>query len=131
MGWLEVLTMLKRLVPLLTRVAPMLETFIATRGAVRNDSAALERVAGGLKSDLLSTTAAHRTEIEAAFSVQAAELRDIRVELKHLREEQASRLAEVERGVAATQRTLRGFAIATLVLVILCVALLAALLLRH
>ena len=131
MGWLEVLAMLKRLLPLLSRVAPMLETYVGARVAARDDSAALERIATDLKHDLISTTATHRTETQAALAEQSAKLRDIRLELKHLREEQAARMLEAEHRNASMQKSIRSLGLVTLVMVAVCVVLLVVIFLRH
>jgi hypothetical protein len=131
MGWLEVLAMLKRLLPLLTRVAPMLESYVGGRVAGRDDAALLERVAGEFKTELIATTAVHRTETQAALAEQAAELRDIRMELKHLREEQAARIAEADLRNASMQQSIRALGIVTMVMVAVCIALLVVIFLRH
>jgi hypothetical protein len=110
MGWLEVLAMLKRMMPLLTRLAPMLESYVGGRIAGRDEAAALERVASGLKQDLISTTAAHRTETEAALARQTAHLRELSEDLQELRmsqEESANKLEAVQVRLSAIQSTLR------------------------
>jgi CHASE3 domain sensor protein len=132
MGWLEVLAMLKRLLPLLTRVAPMLESYVGGRVAGRDDTAAFERIAGELKQDLISTTAAHRTEVEAALAEQSGHLRELAEELRRLRvaeEERAAALAEVQQRLAAVQGSLK---LLTVGVVLILVAIGAAVVvLRH
>jgi hypothetical protein len=121
MGWLEVLAMLKRLLPLLTRVAPMLESYAGGRVAGRDDTAALERISNDLKQHLISTTAANRTETEAALAQQTALLRDLTEEVHRLRasgDERATQLAGLQQQLVTTQTMLRLLAAGLLLILI-------------
>ncbi len=134
MGWLELLPLLKRLLPLLRSVAPMLETFLAARMAASNDThAALERFSGELKSELtgeLTASAQSHIELKALLASQAEQLRVLTEDVRHLHvanSKQDARLEAVESQIAS----LRTFALVTIVLLVLCAALLVAILLRH
>jgi hypothetical protein len=122
MGWLEVLAMLKRLLPLLTRVAPLLESYVGGRIAGRDEAAAIERVAADLKHDLIATTAAHRTETEAALAEQTALLRELTEEVRWLHaaeEARAAQLATVQERLGSLQTTMRLLAIGIVLILIL------------
>ena len=130
MGWLELLSLLKRVLPLLTRVAPMLETYVGGRLAGRDDSVALERIAANLKHDLAATSATQRTETQAALAEQASHLRELTAEIRLLRvadDERSARLADVQQRLAVMQTMLRVLAIGMLLSLIA----LAVALLRH
>jgi hypothetical protein len=134
MGWLELLPLLKRLLPLLRRLAPLLETFVAARMAASNDThAALERFSGELKSELtgeLAASAQSHIELKAMLASQAEQLRVLTADVQHLHlagGEHDARLKAVEAQIAS----LRTFALVTILLLVLCAALLAAILLRH
>lgn len=86
MGWMEVLALLKRIAPLLGRLAPMLETFLATRGSARVETEALERLSGDIKGQLASAGEQHSGLADAVRS-QAALLAELtrRVDLANQR----------------------------------------------
>jgi hypothetical protein len=134
MGWLELLPLLKRMLPLLRSVAPMLETFMAARIAASNDThAALERFSGELKSELtgeLAASAQSHIELKAMLASQAEQLGVLTTDVQRLHAasgKQDARLEAVESQIAS----LRTFALVTILLLVLCAALLVAILLRH
>ena len=134
MGWLELLPLLKRLLPLLRRLAPVLETVAAARIAASNDThAALERFSGELKSEMsgeLAASAQSHIELKAMLTSQTEQLGVLSEDVRRLQAasgKQDARLEAVESQIAS----LRTFALATLLLLVLCAALLVVLLLRH
>ncbi len=86
MGWMEVLALLKRIAPLLGRLAPMLETFLATRAGGRADTDALERLSGAIKGQLASAGEQHSGLADAVRS-QAGLLQELtrQIDLAHQR----------------------------------------------
>jgi hypothetical protein len=134
MGWLELLPLLKRLLPLLRSVAPMLETFMAARIASSNDThAALERFSGELKSDLtgeLAASAQSHIELKAMLASQAEQLGILSEDVQRLQAASGKQDARLE-AVASQIASLRTFALATILLLVLCAALLVAILLRR
>ncbi len=134
MGWLEVLAQLKRVLPLLTRVAPLLESFLAVRGSTRGDTeAALERFAGDVKGQLAATALKHDSvaELLDAQAVQIAALTES-VRQIHAREDRvAAGLLEIETAISELSRMLRKWAILLVALLLGCLGLLIAILLHR
>ena len=133
MGWLELIALMKRLLPLLSRVAPMLETYLGARGAVRGDTEAIDRLSGDLQAQLASGTQNHLA-LSDALEAQNSRLLHLSDELQHLRAAQAEgvgRFDRMERQVASAGRLLRTVSVLTVVLLLACVGLLVAILLRH
>ena len=132
MGWMEVLALLKRIAPLLGRLAPMLETFLATRAGGRADTEALERLSGDIKGHLAVTGEQHSGLADAVRS-QAALLAELtqQVERTHLRGKAVERrMDEVAQSVAALRRTVLLLGAGLAVLLCVCLVLLALLLHR-
>lgn len=131
MGWLEVLALLKRMMPLLSRVAPMLETFLATRGGARTENtAALEQVAGDLKVQLAAAAGNHdalATLLEKQGTQIAALASSVRLENDRM----AASLLETETAVRELSLGLRKLAILLVILLAACLGLLIAILLHR
>ncbi len=130
MGWFEVLALLKRLAPMLSRIAPMLEAFMVTRGGTRADTEALDRLANDIKSELASASRSYNalTDLVSGQSTQVAALRD---DLRHIREADergASRLLEVEMQVAALGKSVRETRKLVIAVLVVCLIVLLALL---
>lgn len=107
MGWMEVLALLKRIAPLLGRLAPMLETFLATRTGGRADTDALERLSGDIKGQLASAGEQH-TGLADAVRSQAALLSELtrQMDLQHQRGKAAeTQLDGLARSLADLRRT--------------------------
>jgi cell division protein FtsX len=131
MGWLELLPLLKRILPLLSRIAPMLETYVATRAAGREDTqAVVDRLSGEFA---VSAQSNHEqiTATLAGHTHQLQQLSDEARQLSAMNNLQAARLGEVEQRVSQMQSTIRTLGIGTILLLVACIVLLAALLLRH
>lgn len=133
MGWFEVLAQLKRILPLLSRLAPMLETFLATRGGVRTETGT---VVDRMRSDLqeqVSAAAQKQDGITVLLEEQARQTALLTANVSQVRHENdrvSARLLEIETALAAVARGLRKIAITVISLLILCIGLLIALLLR-
>ena len=115
MGWLEVLALLKRLLPLLNRVAPMLETFVAARGGARADvDAAAERLSSELK---LHAEAGGRAgaDLQQAIERQGSQIGSLAAGVAVLRrsaEAEAARMEAVERQLKSLRQSLLWCAVA-------------------
>jgi DNA repair exonuclease SbcCD ATPase subunit len=146
MGWLELIALMKRILPLLSRLAPLLEGYIGGRGAARGDAEAFENLRGDLKSQREATTQNHAdltsllNAVDDRLSAQSARLQHHSDELQHLRaadaENQArlenieQQVAESSRQTAANARLLRIASLLTVFLLLACVGLLIALMRR-
>ena len=110
MGWFEVLALLKRLMPLLARVTPMLETFIASRiGVHAGNDAEFQRVAGDIRAQLTATADQHGSVAEL-LAVQGAQIASVAKNVDSLRggtDRFAARLLEIEITTAALTRSIR------------------------
>ncbi|SEB55925.1 hypothetical protein [Terriglobus roseus] len=127
MGWLEVLAMLKRLLPLLNRIAPMLESYVGGRIAGRDDTAALERISTDLKQHLIATAAASRSETETELAQQTAILRELTEEVRRLKasgDERASQLAGLQQQLVATHTMVRLLAAGMLLILVVVIVML-------
>jgi hypothetical protein len=138
MGWLELIPLLKRLLPLMSRIAPMLESFIVSRATTSKDTeAALERLAGELKTQLnVGFTAASAThaELRQALTLKTEQLRSLTSEVRLMHttlDEHDARMEAVELQVAGMARTLRTFALASILMLVICTTLLLAIFLKH
>lgn len=133
MGWLELLALLKRVLPLLSRVAPMLESYVVARGATRDDSEALDRLSAELKTHLAAANE-HQSVLRDTLDIQNERLLHLSDELQRLRTagtENSAKLEQIERQIASTSRLLRLALLPVMALLLVCVGLLVALLLRH
>ena len=133
MGWMEVLALLKRIAPLLGRLAPMLETFLATRAGGRADADALQRLSGDIKGQLAVTGEQH-SDLADAVRSQASLLAELtgHVERAHLRSKAAeTQLDDVARSLMALQRTVLLLGGGLTVLLAACLALLLRLVLHR
>lgn len=132
MGWLEVLALLKRVVPLLTRVAPMLETFLASRSGSRaGTDAEFQRVAGDIRAQLTATADQHGS-VADLLAVQGAQIESLAKNLDGARGENdriSARLLQIETTAEALARTLR-WVLVLLVIVLLIAVGLTVLVLR-
>jgi chromosome segregation ATPase len=138
MGWLELIPLLKRLLPLLARVAPMLEAFVVARATNSKEAEArVERVTADLKGDFKSEfalAAENHAAINRTLAEQTEHLRALSDDVQSLglaRHEHDARMETLESQIAGLARSLKTFAVATLVLLIVCVTLLATLFFRH
>ena len=130
MGWMEVLALLKRIAPLLGRLAPMLETFLATRAGGRADTDAFERLSGDIKGQLASAGEQH-TGLADAVRGQAALLTQLtqQVDLAHQRGKTTeSQLDGLSRRVDELRRTMLLLGAGLALLLAGCLALLLLLL---
>ncbi len=126
MGWLEVLALLKRLGPTLTRLVPMLEMFAAARGGSRADAEATDR----LTSELVSVSKSH-TALAELITGQAGQVATLVNELRQIREadvSDAARLLEVEMQVAALGKAVQQARQLLIVVLLMCLLTLAAVL---
>ena len=140
MGWLELIALMRRVLPLLVRVAPMLEGYVGARGAMRNDTEALDRLAGDLKAQLAAGTDNH-ADLKGLLDAQnqllearSGRMQHLADELQRLRAadaEKLARLEQMERHISANTRLLRTASLLTIILLVVCTGLLIALLLRH
>ncbi len=103
MGWLEVLALLKRLGPTLTRLVPMLEMFVASRGGSRGDTEATNSLHTEIKDELAAAARNHAALVEsfAGHASQMAVLRDDLRSMREADESAAARLLALEVQVAA------------------------------
>ena len=138
MGWLEVLALLKRLLPLLSRVAPMLEAFVVSRATNGKDAeAAVQRVTAELKSELegeFAAAAESRALLTRTLADHSERLRLMGDEVERLRVasgEHDARMEAVEMQIARLVRSLKTYAVVVMVLLILCTTLLVAMFLRR
>jgi chromosome segregation ATPase len=137
MGWLEVLSQLQRLVPLMTRLAPVLESYVGARGAAALDSKAtqdaLARMANELKGNAEIATA-DQAQLREALQQQHAQMTAINDELHQigLAQEQAARhVSELNIQITEVASSLKIVTALLVVLLLLCVGILAFLLLHH
>ena len=133
MGWLELLGLMKRVLPLLGRLAPMLETYIAARGATQGDIEALDRLSGNLQAQLASSAQNH-IDLKDTLDAQSDRLQRLADEVRHLRSAEAGlnvRLEYIEEQITSNVRLLRIAAVVAVSLLLACVGLLVTLLLRH
>lgn len=134
MGWLELLPLLKRVLPLLSRMVPMLETVVATRAASRAEGeGALNRVLAEVKTQQ-GAHGEHALRLQQLITAQGEQISTMAADLNAVRvshNAQAERIAQVERQLHTIGRLLRMLAIATVVLLLACIALLAMLVARH
>ena len=133
MGWLEVLALLKRIAPLLGRLAPMLETLLANRMGSRADTDALERLSGELRGQLAATGEQHG-DLAEAVRTQAALLHTLagHVERSHAAGQAAEiQLAELRAALASQKRRLLTFGSLLVLLLAVCLVLLVRLLLHR
>lgn len=133
MGWFELIALMKRVLPLLSRVAPMLETYLATRGATRGDGEALDRLSGEVKTHLATLSQSH-ADLKSALDTQNDRLLQISDELRQLRSADVAnsiRLEYTEQQIASALRMLRAVSVLMVALLLACIGLLIALLLRH
>lgn len=133
MGWLEVVALLKRVLPLLTRVAPMLETFLASRSGSRaGTDAEFQRVAGDIRAQLTATADQHGS-VADLLAVQGAQIASLAKNLDGARGENdriSARLLEIEITAAALARSLRLTMVLLVIILLVCVGL-VVLLLRY
>lgn len=133
MGWFELIALMKRVLPLLSRVAPMLETYLATRGATRGDSEALDRLSGEVKTHLATVAQGH-TDLKGVLDTQNDRLLQISDELRQLRSADVAnsiRLEYTEQQISSAMRMLRVVSMLMVALLLACIGLLIALLMRH
>ena len=133
MGWLELIALMKRVLPLLSSVAPMLESYVGARGGVRGDAEAIERLSGDLKAQLAGAVQNH-VDLKDSLDTQSQRLQQLVDELQRMRAadvEKSARLETMERNVTANTRLLRTVSAVTLTLLFACIGLLIVLLLRH
>ncbi len=134
MGWLEVLALLKRIAPLLGRLAPMLEALLATRAGSRADSdAALARIADDMRGQLAATGEKHDSLADtlAAQAAQIAALSDSVGQLRKMEGRNAEAFLDLQTSVAALRKLLRMVLAILIVLLLACAGLLAVLVLRR
>ena len=134
MGWMEVLALLKRIAPLLGRLAPMLEAFLATRTGSRVESdAALERLAADMHGQLQGVGEKHESLAGAlaAQATQIAALADSLSQLRKMEGRNAEALLELQTDLTGIRKLLQSLAAVVVLLLVTCVALLVMLLLRH
>jgi hypothetical protein len=138
MGWLELIPLLKKLLPLLSRIAPMLEAFVVARATNGKEAEArVDRVAADLKGDFkneFASVAENHTALARTLAEQTEHLRVLSDEVRRLRVtsgERDARLEAIVLEVAGMTRSLKTFAIAILVLLVVCVGLLVAIVMRH
>ncbi len=132
MGWLELIALLKRVLPLLSRLAPMLESYIGARGATRGDAEAFDRLSGDLKTQLAGAAENH-ADLKGLLEAQSSVLQQLSDELHRQRAAEAEKLArlvQIQQQIAANTRLLRLASLLTFVLLLACIGLLIALLRR-
>ena len=132
MGWLELIALMKRVLPLLSSVAPMLESYVGARGATRGDTEAIERLSGDLKAQLAGAAQNH-LDLKDTLDAQDERLEHIADELQRLRAADAeviARLEQIERHIASSARLMLLTSLLIAVLLLACVGLLIALLRR-
>lgn len=126
MGWLEVLALLKRVVPLLTRVAPMLETFLASRSGSRaGTDAEFQRVAGDIRAQLTATADQHGS-VADLLAVQGAQIESLAKNLDGARGENdriSARLLQIETTAEALARTLRWVMVLLVIVLLIAIGL--------
>ena len=133
MGWLELLAMMKRVLPLLGRLAPMLETYVAARGATQGDAGALDHLSADLQAQIAATAQNH-VDLKDTLEAQSDRLQRLADEVRHLRTAESGlnvRLEYIEEQIASNVRLLRIAAVVAVTLLLACVGLLLTLLLRH
>lgn len=126
MGWMEVLALLKRIAPLLGRLAPMLEAFLATRAGGRADTDALAQLSGDIKSQLASAGEQH-TGLADAVRSQAGLLQELtrQVDLAHQRgQANETQLDSLSRQLAGLRGTVLLLGAVLALLLVACLGLL-------
>ena len=133
MGWLEVLALLKRILPLLGRVAPMLEAFLAARaGSSTEADVAFQRFGEDLRADREAAAKKH-DNVAAMLASQDLHITAIRSDLRQMREtadRDVARLLALEYQLATVSKWLRLLILLTVAVLLLC-AVLLVMLLRH
>lgn len=129
MGWMEILALLKRIAPLLGRLAPTLEAFLASRNSRTETDAALERVASDLRGHL-SASGENLAELLAAQSAQIKATAEHVSSLRAADERTAAQLLALETSFSTLTRLLRWAAAVLFLLLLACLVLLIVLLRR-
>lgn len=134
MGWLDIIPLLQKALPLLVRAVPMLEVFVNTRGNARDEMrTTLDQFSTQLRGELAASNGNH-TELADAIAANNEHLKILSADLTRLRtttEEQSTRLATSEAQIATMAGTLRTLLILTGVLLLICIVLLILLLTHH
>ncbi len=136
---MELLALLKRLAPLLGRVVPMLEMFVATRGTAHAATDAMESLAADMAQlkEKQGDAARRHDALSVSLAEQSTTLSTLQQDIRHVREADergAARLLELETQVSALTRSARSvkqLLLAVLAVCFVLLALLLALLLRH
>lgn len=136
MTWLDLIPLLRRLLPALERVAPMLETMVVSRGGGRVDASALEQLQQQIAaSEAEATAAASRSHREfiailTEYSRVSRELADEVKQMHSSLDRQAAQIASLHEANGKHAKQLQIMSVIALLL--LCaLVLMTALLLLH
>ena len=103
MGWVELISLMRKLLPLLSRVVPMLESTIAARSANRAESAALDSASSPIGRDIkelgIITAALLRTQQKQALQIEGVS--ESVQQAASLQEVYADRVRELDERVAS------------------------------
>ena len=124
---------MKRVLPLLGRIAPMLETYVAARGATRADTEAIDRLQSELKAQGEAGTLNH-TDLKKALEAHGNSLSQLSEQVQQLRADERERFAQMqamEAQTAQNARLLRAFGLLATLLLFVLGGMLIALLRRH
>jgi len=131
MGWLDIIPLLQKVVPLLARGVPMLEVFVNSRGNAREEMrASFDQFTTQIRGDITSQNA----ELSDALAANTEHLGHLSSDVARLRtitEEQSTRIAASEQKIASMAGSLRALLILTGVLLLICIVLLVLLVAHH
>lgn len=124
MGWLDIIPLLQKLLPLLARGVPMLEVFVSSRGNTREEMrTTFDQFSTQVRGDIAS----HQAELSDALAANTERLGHLSSDVARLRsitDAQAAQIAATEQQVSAMAAKLRLLVVLTSVLVVLCIGLL-------
>lgn len=124
MGWLDIIPLLQKLLPLLARGVPMLEVFVDSRGKAREEvRATFDQFSTQVRGDIAS----HQAELSDALAANTERLGHLSSDVARLRsitEAQATQIAATERQMSAMASKLRLLVMLISILVVLCIGLL-------
>ncbi len=126
MGWLELLPLMKRALPLLLRLVPMLEATLASRSAARAELA--------LPASITADAAQSQNDVLAVLEAHSGQLATLAEDVKRLGtadEFFAKRFQSMEDQVSGLQTLLKAFATTMVLLLLVAVVLLVVLVRRH
>ncbi|SDE87241.1 hypothetical protein [Terriglobus roseus] len=124
MGWLDIIPLLQKVVPLLARGVPMLEVFVNSRGNAREEMrASFDQFTTQVRDDITS----HNAELSDALAANTERLGHLSSDVARLRsitEAQATQITATKQQMNAMAAKMRLLVVLISILVVLCICLL-------